>query len=77
MRFTELTGKHAHHAKAAHGALPNASPHDHRGGSRTYDIQLTGGIAREVEIEARERRMHPHDLIALIVTDAVIQDAGD
>jgi len=74
MRFTELTGKHAHHAKAVRGKLPNSTAHD-GGGTRTFDVQLTAEIAREVVIEARERGMHPDDLIALIVTDMVIQDA--
>jgi hypothetical protein len=75
MRFTELTGKHAHHAKGVHGQLPNSSAHD-SGGTKTFELHLTAEIAREIVIEARERRMHPDDLIALIVTDAVITDAG-
>jgi hypothetical protein len=74
MRFTELTGKAAHHAKAVRGKLPTSTAHD-SGGTKTFDIQLTAEIAREVVVEARERRMHPDDLIALIVTDAVIRDA--
>jgi hypothetical protein len=74
MRFTQLTGKAPHHAKAARGTLPNTSLHDHRGGTRTYDLQLTGDIAREIAIEAKARRMSSQDLIALIVTDVVISD---
>lgn len=76
MRFTDRTGHHARHARPARATLPHASPNDEgHGGSRTYEIQLTAEIARELAIEAKARRTRPRDLISLIVTDVVLEDA--
>jgi hypothetical protein len=56
--------------------LSNTSEHNARSsGTHHVDVQLRSEVARELRLEANERKMHLSKLIELILTERAIEDA--